>query len=132
MLLLGLVVPSAGAVTVDEARADLARAYVAVSSAEAAGGDVTVLTLRLNEAASLIDAGGSQKLDDAVRIINEVSAAAPLAQSAGAERITNRYIVTGLALVVLAVAGVAVWFRGSRWYWAGWLRAKRGWRVERV
>ena len=124
--------PSVGAATVDEARGSLADAFVAVAAAEAAGGNVTVLALRLDEAASLIDAGGAEKMGDAVRIIDEVAAAAPRVQASGAERITNRYIVTGAALVVLAAAGVAVWFRGSRWYWSLWLRAKRGWRVERV
>ena len=132
LLFLAVAAPCVGAVSVDDARSRLAGAYVAVAAAEAAGGDVLALALRLNEAASLIDAGGAEKLGDAIRIIDEVVATAPLVQSSGAERITNRYIVTGMALVVLAAASVAVWFRGSKWYWGLWLRAKRGWRVERV
>jgi hypothetical protein len=80
----------------------------------------------------MIDAGGEMKLGDAMVIIDEVITTAPSVQTAGEERITNRYIVTGVVLVVLAVAGVLVWFRGSRWYWSAWLRARRGWRVERV
>jgi len=127
-----LMVPAVNAVTVDEAHSRLAQAYEAVAAAEAAGGNVTVLAWRLNEAASLIDAGGDVKLDDAVVIIDEVMATAPSVQAAGEERITTRYIVTGVVLVLLAAAGVLVWFRGSRWYWSAWLRARRGWRVERV
>jgi len=127
-----IVVPSVGAVTVEEARTNLARAYVVVSGAEAAGGNVTALAWRLNEAAALINAGGGDNLAKADGVINEVLAAAPQVQSAGAERITNRYIATGVVLVVLVVVGVAVWLRGSRWYWGAWVRAKRGWRVERV
>jgi len=127
-----LMVPAVNAVTVDEAHSRLAQAYEAVAAAEAAGGNVTVLAWRLNEAASLIDAGGDVKLDDAVVIIDEVMATAPSVQAAGEERITTRYIVTGVVLVLLGAAGVLVWFRGSRWYWSAWLRARRGWRVERV
>jgi len=126
------MVPAVNAVTVDEAHSRLAQAYEAVAAAEAAGGNVTVLAWRLNEAASLIDAGGDVKLDDAVVIIDEVMATAPSVQAAGEERITTRYIVTGVVLVLLGAAGVLVWFRGSRWYWSAWLRARRGWRVERV
>jgi len=132
LFFLGAAAPCVGAVSVDDARSRLAGAYVAVAAAEAAGGDVSVLAWRLNEAASLIDAGGDAGLGDAIRIIDEVSSAAPLVEAAGVERITNRYIVTGAALVVLAAAAVAVWFRGSRWYWGLSLRVKRGWRVERV
>ena len=102
---------------------------MAVEAAESAGGNVTALVWRLNEAAVLIDAG---KIDDASQIIGEVVAAAPTVQAAGAERITNRYIVTGVALVLLAAAAVLVWFRGSRWYWRAWLRYRGGWRVEKV
>lgn len=131
-MLLVSFAPTVGATTVDEARIDLASAYSAVSRAEAAGGNVTGLVLRLNEAARLIDSGGVDDVSRAEGIIGEVVAAAPQVQSAGAERITNRYIVTGVALVVLAAAGVAVWFRGSRWVWGAWLRARGGWRVERV
>jgi hypothetical protein len=132
LLLSAFVASPVGAVTVDDARLRLSEAYVAVEAAEAAGGNVTVLAWRLNEAASLIDAGGDAGLVDAIRIIGEVEAAAPMVEAAGVERITGRYIVTGVALVVLAAAAVAVWFRGSRWYWGLWLRVKRGWRVERV
>jgi hypothetical protein len=105
---------------------------VAVAGAEAAGGNVTGLVWRLNEAARLIDFGGVDDVSKAEGIIGEVVSAAPLVQSSGAERITNRYLVTGVVLVVLAAAGVAVWFRGSRWVWGAWLRARGGWRVERV
>ncbi len=132
LLFLSVIVPTASAVSVDDARSRLARAYEAVAAAEAAGGNVTVLAWRLNEAASLIDAGGDAKLEDAGRIIDEVLAAAPSVQAAGEERIMTRYIVTGIALVILAAAGVLVWFRGSRWYWGAWLRVKHGWRVERA
>ncbi len=119
----------ARAVTVDQARSDLASAYVAVESAEAAGGNVTALVWRLNIAAALIDTG---KVDEASQIIGEVMASAPQVQMVGAERITNRYIVTGVALVLLVAAGVLVWLRGSRWYWGAWLRAHRGWRIEKA
>ena len=131
-MLLVSFAPTVGAATVDDARADLAGAYVVVSRAETAGGNVTGLVLRLNEAARLIDSGGVDNVSKAGGIIGEVVSAAPLVQSSGVERITNRYIVTGVVLVVLVAAGVAVWFRGSRWVWGAWLRARGGWRVERV
>jgi len=62
VLLVSLAVPMVGAITTDHARAHLANTYVALKRAETAGGNVTALSWRLNEAADLIDAGGSDNL----------------------------------------------------------------------
>jgi hypothetical protein len=131
VFVLALSVSQVGAVSVDDARSRLADAYAALSRAESAGGNVDDLVLMLNSAAGLIDRGRDADLVVAESIIGEVAGLASGVGAAGAQRIQTRYIVTGVVLVVLAAAGVLVWFRGSRWFWLGWLRARRGWRVER-
>ena len=127
-----LAVPHASAITQDDLRAELSDAFVAVSRAEGAGGDVSGLAERLGAAAALIDSGKPADLSQAESLIGEVARDAPLVESAGVQRINTRYIVTGASLVILGGAGVLVWFRGSDWFWRLWLRGKAGWRVERA
>lgn len=131
-VLLVLSAPVVNAVSVDDARSGLADAFAALSKAEGAGGDVRELMLKLNSAAALIDKGGEANLGAADQIIRNVAGQASGVEVAGAQRILYRYIAVSVSLVVLAAAGLLVWFRGSRLFWVTWIRVKRGWRVERV
>jgi hypothetical protein len=131
-VLLVLSAPVVNAVSVDDARSGLADAFAALSKAESAGGDVRELVLKLNSAATLIDKSGEANLGAADQIIRNVADQASGVEVAGAQRILYRYIAVSVSLVVLAAAGLLVWFRGSRLFWITWIRVKRGWRVERV
>ena len=132
VIVLSLSFPMVCAVSVEDARSNLADAFIALSKAESAGGDVRDEMRILNTAATLIDEGGAVNLAAADQIIKGVSGQTSMIEVAGAQRITNRYIAVGVSLVVLAGAAIIVWFWGSRIFWVAWLRVKRGWRVERV
>ena len=132
VIVLSLSFPMICAVSVEDARSNLAEAFKALSSAESAGGDIRDEMRILNNAATLIDKGGAANLAAADQMIEGVVGQASTIEVAGSQRITNRYIVVGVTLIVLAGAAVIVWFWGSRIFWVGWLRVKKGWRVERV
>jgi hypothetical protein len=132
VVVLSLSFPMICAVSVEDSRSSLAGAFKALSRAESAGGDVRDEIRILNNAATLIDKGGAANLAAADQMIEGVVGQASTIEVAGSQRITNRYIVVGITLVVLVGAAVTVWFWGSRIFWVAWLRVKKGWRVERV
>ena len=132
VVLLVLFSPMVYAVSVEDARSGLADAFTALSKAEDAGGDVKELMLQLNSAAALIDKGGEPNLEAANQIIRNVSSQAEGVMVAGAQRIHFRYIYVGVTLVVLAAAGILIWFKGSWLFWVTWIRFKRGWKVQRT
>ena len=120
-----------GAVTRDEARADLARAFVGVQRAERSFGYVTGLVDKLNTAARLLDTGGDDNVAQASALISDVLVLTPSVESSGSQAQTMRLAIRGVLLAVLLAAAVLVWFYGSRVYWGLWLRARGKWRVER-
>jgi hypothetical protein len=121
-----------GALTEDEVRDDLSKGYEAVARAEGAGGDVSELVLMLDKAARIIPGASEAQLSEARDLIARVESQAPLVEAQGGERLTSRLYVTVFALIVIALLGVITWVRGSRWILDVWLRAHRGWRVERI
>jgi hypothetical protein len=126
-----LVVP-VGAVTQDEARTDLARAFVGVHRAERSFAYVGDLVDKLNTAAHLLDAGGDNNVAQASVLISDVLASTPSRESVGSQTQTMRLAIRGVLLAVLAVSALLVWFYGSRVYYGLWLRMRGGWRVERA
>ena len=130
--LLAVLVAPVGAVTQDEARADLARAFVGVQRAERAYGNVGRLVGELNTAAHLLDVGGDDNVAKASALISDVLASTPSVESSGSQAQTTRLAIRGVLLGILGVAALLVWFYGSRVYWGLWLRARGGWRVERA
>jgi hypothetical protein len=134
LFLLVLLMSSYGSVrglTEEDVRGDLVKAYDAVSRAEVAGADVHVLILMLDEAARMIPGASGSVLEQADQIISSVQTQAPVAQIQGEQRLTNRFIFVALALIILSVLAVAVWFKGSGWFWGLWLKSHSGWRVEK-
>jgi hypothetical protein len=130
--ILALSVVPVGAVTRDEARAELETAFVGVQSAERAGYYVAGLVGELNTAAGLLDAGGNDNLAQASTLISDVLASTPTLTSAWIQAQMIRIFVRIVLLATLGVAASIVWFYGSDIYWWLWRRALRGWRVERV
>jgi hypothetical protein len=124
-------VPLVAALTEADVRVEIGTAYEAVARAEAAGGYVTGLVSRLDYVASKLPGASPDSLVMYKSIVDDVLTEASSAETQGSQRTTNRLIVVGIVLVVIAVLGVAVWTRGSRWFWGAWLRAHSGWRIER-
>lgn len=131
LVVVGVLLPAASASQAD-LRSALASSFTAVSAAERAGGDVKALVEKLDQAARLVDSGKPGDLADAERLLSEVNAAVPQIKLSGEQRITTRYVATGLALLILGGAALWVWFRGADAWWRLWLRTKTGWRVERA
>ena len=126
-----LVVP-VSAVTQDETKADLARAFVGVQRAESSFAYVGDLVDKLNTAARLLDAGGDDNVAQASVLISDVLASTSSRESAGSQAQTMRLAIMGVLLAVLAVSAMLIWFYGSRVYYGLWLRTRGGWRVERA
>jgi hypothetical protein len=124
-------VPSVAALTEDDVRAELATAYEAVARAEAAGGYVAGMASQLDDVARKLPGASPDSLAMYKSMVDSVLAEASSSEVQGSQRITNRLIVVGVVLVVIAALGVAVWTRGSKWFWGAWLRSHGGWRIER-
>jgi len=120
------------ALTEDDVRAELATAYEAIAKAEAAGGSVAGLATQLDNVARKLPGAPPDLLVTDKSILDAVLAEASSAEAQGKQRTTNRLIVVGAALAVIAALGVVVWMSGSKWFWGAWLRAHNGWRVERT
>ena len=129
---LALSVMPVGAITRDEARAELAKAFVGVQRAERAYGYVAGLVEKLNTATRLLDVGGDDNVAQAAALISNVLALTPSVESLGNQAELTRLVLTGVSLVILGAAALLVWRYGSRVYWGLWLRVRGGWRVERA
>jgi hypothetical protein len=132
VVLLAMSVVPVGAVTQDEARAELAKAFDGVQRAERSMGNVGRLVGELNTAAHLLDVGGDDNVAQASALISDVLASTPTVESSGSQAQTTRLIIRGVLLAVLGAAALLVWLYGSKAYWGLWLRARGGWRVERA
>ena len=121
-----------GAITQDEAKADLARAFVGVQRAERSFAYVGDLVDKLNTAAHLLDAGGDDNVAQASVLISDVLTSTPSRESTGSQAQIMRLAIRGVLLAVLAVSALLVWFYGSKVYYGLWLRTRGGWRVEQA
>ncbi|MGD0803105.1 MAG: hypothetical protein ABSA11_03430 [Candidatus Bathyarchaeia archaeon] len=118
--------------TESDVRTELATAYEAVAKAEVAGGNVTALVSQLDDIARKLPGASPDSLATYKSTLDDVLAKAPVAETQGSLRITSRLIVVAGVLIVIAALGVAVYTRGSRWFWGLWLRTHSGWRVARA
>lgn len=117
-----------GQVADEEVRINLVEAYEAVAEAEEAGGEVSGLLERLNDALGLMEQG---RFGEADIIVAEVLSRAPLVESTGAQGERYRLAVgVGTAVALVSLAAVS-WLFGSRFIWRVWLRSRRGWVVRR-
>jgi hypothetical protein len=130
--ILALSVVPVGAVTLDEARSDLAKAFVRVQNAEQAGYDVSSLVEELKTATGLLNAGGNDNLVQASALISDVLASTPTVTSSWIQAQNTGLFVRLALLAALGVIASLVWFYGSDIYWWLWRRTLRGWRVERI
>lgn len=131
LLILLALLPTASALEQEELRAVAVEVFRAISEAERAGGDVSELVLRLNEAIRLIDSEKEVDLAQAKVLLEQVRAQTSLVQAAGVQQTTKSYLDIGATLVVLGVVGVLVWVYGSQVFLRLWVRRRVGWRVER-
>jgi hypothetical protein len=120
------------ALTEEDVRAELATAYEAVARAEAAGGFVAGMVSQLDDVARKLPGASPDSLVVYKSMVDAVLSEAPGVEAQGRQRITNRFIVVGVALAIIVALGVTVWTCGSLWFWEAWLRSHDGWRVERT
>lgn len=115
----------------DEATACLQSGFRAVHEAEAKGSDVSSLVARLNQAASLIRAGGTVNLTQAIAICVEIETDSPKIGAVGVQNNNVQFIIVVVSLVILFFIGALILLKFSDWFWATWLNYRRGWRFER-
>jgi hypothetical protein len=132
LVLVLLSVPSAGALTEDDVRDDLARAYESVVRAEAAGGYVAGMVSQLDDVARKLPDATPASLEAYNTMIDAVMVEAASAEVAGRQSGTIRLYEVVTVVMIIVVLGVLFWSRGSRWFWGAWLQAHRGWKVERI
>ena len=111
-----------------ELRSSLVVAFEAVSSAEAAGGDVSKLVEALNFALVLIEEGD---YSEASRLIDGVINASPILEGVSIQAQNVNLVVTGATVLVLLGLSFVTWIYGSRVFWRAWLFTKKGWVVEK-
>jgi hypothetical protein len=131
-IIMATIITPVGAVSPDEVRSQLIKAFEEVRIAEREGGNVTMISPKLTAAALLIDEGGEDNLSKASALILEVRNAVPTIAAAGSQYIYTRSIITIISVVTLVIIGIMIWAFGSRVYWNIWLRIHNNWRVERT
>jgi hypothetical protein len=127
-----LYVPPTSALTENEVRADLMKAYEAVEKAESAGGDVHNLVLILNDATRRIPGASEAQLIDIKALVDLVLIEAPRIEIQGAEKITNQLYIVVVVMMIITAMTLVLWRSMSHWFWTAWLRMHRGWRVEKT
>ncbi len=121
-------IPSAGA------QVDLGRlaedAFMAISVAEDAGGEVGDLLGRLNEAILLMESGSDVDMTLARGILDAVIVNAEAVRAAGVQQEISDAVVAVIKVVVLVGIAVGVWLRGDDYFWRFWRSTKRGFVLE--
>jgi hypothetical protein len=127
-----LSAPSVTALTEDEIRAELMRAYESVATAEEAGGYVIDMVSLLDEIARNLPNAAPDQLENYKTIINFILVKAAATEVSGRQSNINELYEIALVVLIVAVLGLLIWSKGSSWFWATWLRAHHGWRIERT
>jgi len=120
------------AAPVDDLRIQLSQVFSLVVKAERSGGDVSGLVAKLDQAASLLNAGDAESLARASSLINQVYGNVGNVADLGAKATTLQYLWAGWTIALLGIWGLLIYLYGSRIFWTLWLRLKRDWRVEAV
>jgi hypothetical protein len=124
----------------NDAHEKVMEAFTLVQEADLAGGDVSHLVSKLNEALDLISQADSiassnpnqaQELyHQAEDIANQVILEAPLVKEEGIIAKQNSNIMLAVELTILAILGFIVYRFGPRLLWKLWLRAHKDWKVK--
>ena len=130
LMILLVVVPQAAAVSSEDIQTKLASVFSEIRVAEYAGGDVSALVSRFNEALRLAGSGSSADLAAADAMLTQIDGEARLIHAGGVDSTNTQYISVGIALVVLCAAAVLVWRYGSELIYGVWARMKAGWVVK--
>ncbi|MEM3546177.1 MAG: DUF1616 domain-containing protein [Candidatus Bathyarchaeia archaeon] len=134
LLLTALATPMGLCATPDDARMHVAEAYEAVLEAYEAGGNVTLLIGRLNEALKFIaeaeSSGDLSPLDEANRLIKSVIEDAPKVRDEGLKSRNSMYILYGSTLTVAVALAVLTYFYGPRLFWRVWVKLRADYRVS--
>jgi len=132
MLTFAILSSTVYAAPVDDLRIQLSQVFSLVVKAERSGGDVSGLVAKLDQAASLLNAGDAESLARASSLINEVNGNVGNVADLGAKATTLQYLWAGWTIALLGIWGLLIHVYGSRIFWTLWLRLKRDWRVEAV
>lgn len=134
LLAMVLATPMGLCATPEEARMRVAEAYEAVLEACEAGGNVTLLVGRLNEALKLIveaeSSGDVGLIDRANSLAYSVVKEAPKVRDEGLKARNTTYMLCGLALAVAVTLAILTYFYGPRFFWRIWIRLRSDYRVS--
>jgi hypothetical protein len=144
MLLATLLAGSAPAMAQNSGgvHAQIDQAFLAIHAAEADGGNVTSLVSTLNQAINLTEKadslnstspqGAASLYSQAYSLASGVVQGAPAVAAQGRAAVsasTTEFYAETIALAALAVVG---YFFTPKLFWRAWLRAHKGWRVQKV
>ncbi|MCP8309503.1 MAG: hypothetical protein H3Z54_12570 [archaeon] len=123
----------------NDAHEKVMQAFTSMQEAGNAGGDVSNLVDKLNEALDLISQGdsiassnpsGAQELyQQAEDIANQVTLEAPVVREEGILARQSNNKILGVELVILALLGFIVYRFGPKLLWKLWLHAHKDWKV---
>jgi hypothetical protein len=108
------------------------RAYESVVTAEEAGGYVADLVSQLNDIARKLPNATPDSLENYKMMIAVIIVKAASAEVSGRQSNINELYGVALVVLIIVVLGFLVWSKGSHWFWATWLRAHHGWRIDRT
>ena len=120
-----LIVPSAVALSDDVIRTKFEQVFKEVSGAESAGGDISTLLPKLNEAIALLNSDKVSDVEKADLLINESRQGALVTHAAGVQAMNTQHIVVGVTLGILGASALFLWLSGSRVEWDLWVRIRR-------
>lgn len=132
MVLVLISVPSVSALTEDEVRTDLMRAYEAVVRAEAAGGHVTDMVSQLNDIALKLPNATPGSLESYRTMIAVIIVKASSSEASGRANSINQLYEVTIIVLAIVVLSLLILAKGSHMFWAVWARAHRGWKIERA
>jgi hypothetical protein len=125
-----ILVPQVAALSSEDVETKLGSVFSEIRAAEYAGGDVSGLIPRFNEALRLAGSGSSADLAAADTLLTQIDGEAQSIYAGGVSSTNTQYISVAVTLVLLCAGTVLVWRFGSELIWGVWARMKAGWVVK--
>ena len=140
LLLLLLVIslfrpPITHATSIDEIKRESFRAYEAILEVHRAGGNISHLIDKLNEALSLIEkaevTGDQALLDEAERLMEEIIAASLELIEEGSRIRRWRTAIQIVEVVAIILLGFLIYRRGPNLFWRLWIKLRGNYLIKR-
>ncbi len=125
---------------INNARNEIQLGYKAVMEAYEAGGDISELAKKLNEALNLtskaeetvdVDPEGAERLtSEAQTLARSVIETAPIIKEEGLKQRQTTIIIVTTSAAALIIVGVLIYLSGPKHLWKMWLRLRKNYRVR--